>query len=196
MKINIISLGFLCLAALYFTSGNVEAASTEISVLVAPCMGCHGKDGASQIPHIPIIGGLSSLYSSDAIAAFREKTRLCDGDVMCQLASNISEEDAMRIGDYFASKPFVRAKQTFDPVLANQGKDIYTRYCNKCHQDGGSIQQDDAGILAGQWKPYLQQQFKEFKSGKRLMPEMMKPKIDKLSDADIKALIEYFASFN
>jgi sulfide dehydrogenase cytochrome subunit len=195
MKIHLILAMFLCLGALCFTAGTVEADSTEITSLVGPCEGCHGKDGASQMPQFPIIGGLSALYISDALAAFRDKTRLCNGGIMCQLASKISEQDASRIGEYFANKPFVRAKQSFDAKLADQGKAIQHRYCGKCHQNGGSLQADNAGILAGQWKPYLEQQFKELKSGQRLMPEMMKPKIDKLSDADIKALIEYFASF-
>ena len=48
--------------------------------------------------------------------------------------------------------------------------------------------------MTGQWKPYLEQQFKEFKTGKRQIPELMKLKINKLNDDDIKALIEYFAS--
>jgi len=185
----------LCLCVTLFVCTINESNATEVTALIAPCEGCHGKDGASQNPTIPIIGGMSALYISDAIAAFRDNTRLCNGDIMCQLASNISEQDAQRIGKYFAGKPFVRAKQSFDIELAKRGKALHQRYCSKCHQQGGSLAQDDAGIMAGQWKPYLEQQFKEFKTGKRLMPEMMKPKIAKLSDDDVKALIEYFASF-
>ena len=187
---------FFCISLTFFNAGNIKAAvDTDTTTLIAPCEGCHGKDGASQVPTIPIIGGMSALYISDAIAAFREKTRQCSGGVMCQLASGISEQEAQRIGKYFASKPFVRAKQAFDPALASRGEALQQHYCSKCDEQGGSLAQDDAGIMAGQWKPYLEQQFKEFKSGQRLMPEMMKPKIDKLSDDDIKALIEYFASF-
>lgn len=183
------------MSSLLFGTAITDADAADITNLTAPCAGCHGKDGASQMPQFPIIGGLSALYISDALAAFRDKTRLCNGGIMCQLADGISEQDAKRIGEYFAGKPFVRAKQSFDAELAKRGKAIQQRHCGKCHRDGGSLAQDDAGIMAGQWKPYLQQQFREFKSGQRLMPEMMKPKIDKLSDEDIKALIEYFASF-
>lgn len=39
-----------------------------------------------------------------------------------------------------------------------------------------------------------EQEFREFKSGTRLMPEKMKPRVDAPSEDDIKALVEYFAS--
>ena len=54
---------------------------------------------------------------------------------------------------------------------------------------------DDAGILAGQWTHYLQEQFDAFGSGKREMPKKMKPKMKKLSPEDIKMLINYYGSF-
>ena len=193
MKIHLHVSAFICTSILLFNAGILDA-SADIKTLTAPCEGCHGKDGASQNPTIPIIGGMSAVYIRDALAAFRDKTRLCNGGVMCQLASGISEQDARRIGIYFAGKPFVRAKQPFDAALATRGQAIQQRYCGKCHRQGGSVAQDDAGIMTGQWKPYLEQQFKEFKTGKRQIPELMKLKINKLNDDDIKALIEYFAS--
>jgi sulfide dehydrogenase cytochrome subunit len=185
----------LCAGALVFATASSTVAATDISSLAAQCEGCHGKNGASQVPQFPIIGGLSALYISDAMAAFRDKTRLCMGETMCQIAKSLSEADAERLADYFAAKPFVRAAQTFDAALAERGKAIYERHCSKCHQDGGSLAEDDAGIMAGQWKPYLEEQFKEYISGKRLMPEKMKPKIAQLNADDINALIQYFASF-
>ena len=74
-----------------------------------------------------------------------------------------------------------------------------TTACEDCHgkkgnEDGGSSADDDAGILAGQWMPYLEDQFKEYASDKRPMPKKMKPKMEKLTDDDIKALIHYYGS--
>jgi sulfide dehydrogenase cytochrome subunit len=91
--------------------------------------------------------------------------------------------------------PFVRAKQTFDADLASKGKGIHALECKKCHEDGGSSPDDDAGILAGQWMPYLEDQFEEYASGKRPMPKKMQPKMEKLSAEDTKALIHYYGSF-
>ena len=185
----------LCAGALMFTTARGDTAAADINSLAAQCEGCHGKNGISQVPQFPIIGGLSALYISDAMAAFRDKTRLCMGETMCQIAKSLSEADAERLAKYFAAKPFIRAKQPFDAAMAKRGKEVYDRYCSKCHQQGGSLAEDDASILAGQWKPYLEEQFRQFTTGKRLMPEKMKPKIAKLNTDDINALLQYFASF-
>jgi sulfide dehydrogenase cytochrome subunit len=194
-KGNVLIVVFLCAGFVICGVANGDTGTKDVASLAAQCEGCHGKGGASQVPQIPIIGGVSSLYLRDAMAAFREKSRPCMGGTMCLMAKSLSEADTQRLADYFASKPFIRARQSFDDDLAKRGRDIFNRYCNKCHENGGSMAQDDAGIMAGQWKPYLEEQFKDYASGKRLMPEKMKPKMAKLQGEDIKALLQFFASF-
>ena len=54
---------------------------------------------------------------------------------------------------------------------------------------------DDAGILAGQWMPYIRHTFEEFSSGKRPIPKKMKPKFDELTKDDVDALVNYYGSF-
>ncbi len=197
----------LCMAALLSGAVVIDAAAADIAALKGPCEDCHGKDGASKEPKIPTIGGYSAVYITDSLAIYGEKTRPCEdvkypagehkGETtnMCDVAEKLSDEDAELVADYFAGKPFVRAKQAFDADLAKRGKGIHELDCSKCHEDGGSSPDDDAGILAGQWMPYLEEQFEEYKSGKRPMPKKMTPKIDKLSEDDIKALINYYGSF-
>jgi sulfide dehydrogenase cytochrome subunit len=114
---------------------------------------------------------------------------------MCQVAKDLSDADIKQVAQYFAGKKFVRAQQKFDPALAKKGKEIHEHTCDKCHSEGGSLASDDAGITAGQWMPYLKEQFKEFKAGKRPMVKKMKPKIEKLEPADIDALVNYYGSF-
>ena len=79
--------------------------------------------------------------------------------------------------------------------MVKKGEKIYDKACAKCHDEGGSLPDDDAGILAGQWMPYLEQAFKEFASGERPMVKKMKPKVEKLEPADIEALVNYYGSF-
>jgi len=98
------------------------------------------------------------------------------------------------LGEHYAGKPFVRAKQKFDPALAAKGKPIHDDLCEKCHEEGGSLASADAGILAGQWTPYMRHAFKTFSSGERPMTKKMKKKYEKLKDEDIEALINYYAS--
>jgi sulfide dehydrogenase cytochrome subunit len=207
VKNNTVSLSLLALGALLYGAPIITASAADIATLTAPCEECHGKDGASKDSKIPIIGGYSASYISDSLAAYRDKTRPCvdvkypagphKGETanMCEIAKKLSEDEAEQVGEYYESKPFVRAKQTFDPELAKVGKGIHLLHCKKCHEDGGSDPDDDAGILAGQWMPYLEEQFEDYTTGKREMPKKMKPKIDKLSKDDIKALVQYYGSF-
>lgn len=54
--------------------------------------------------------------------------------------------------------------------------------------------EDEASILAGQPKGYLLTSLQEFKAGKRSNDEKMNKAIIAMSDADLKALAEYYAS--
>ena len=198
---------FLVVLALFYGPYMTNAGAADIAALTEPCEDCHGKDGVSQEPKIPTIAGNSSVLIVYALESFRDKTWPCEdvkyqagehkGETsnMCKSAENLSDDDMESIADYYSEKPFVRAKQSFDANLAKTGKGIHALHCEKCHEDGGSSPDDDAGILAGQWMPYLEEQFEEYSAGKRPMPEKMKPKYEELSQDDIKALIQYYASF-
>ena len=100
---------------------------------------------------------------------------------MCTVAAALSEADIAAMADALSKKPFVRAKQTADAAKAAHGKQIQDANCTKCHTEGGSSADDDAGILAGQWMQYIHHTFEEFKSGQRPLPKKMKPKFDALT---------------
>jgi cytochrome subunit of sulfide dehydrogenase len=207
MKKNMGVLSLLCAGVVLSVPVVMDAAAADIATLTAPCEECHGKDGASEEPKIPIIGGFSATYITDSLDVYRDESRPCEdvkypagphkGDTtnMCEVAKKLSDEEAGQVAEFYAGKPFVRAKQSFDAELAKTGKGIHALECKKCHEDGGTSADDDAGILGGQWMPYLEDQFEEFVSGKRPMTEKMKPKMEKLSEDDIKALIQYYGSF-
>jgi len=189
-----------------FSLSLATAAWADVNKLAENCANCHGKDGASTESDVPIIGGMSAQFLSDSLAAYKKKERPCPetkyrgGDKkgqktdMCQAAKDLSDGDMKDLGKHFAGKKFVRAQQKFDAALAKKGKEIHEHACDKCHSEGGSLASDDAGILAGQWMPYLKEQFKDFQSGKRPMVKKMKPKMEKLEAADIDALVNYYGS--
>jgi len=167
MKSNIRNLVFLCMGALLYGPLISNVLAADIATLTGPCEDIKYPAGTHK-------GETSN---------------------MCKAAENLSEEDIKLVSDHYAGKPFVRAKQTFDADLAKRGKGIHELNCRKCHEDGGSSPDDDAGILAGQWMPYLEEQLEEFVSGKRPMPEKKQPKMEKLTEDDIKALVNYYGSF-
>jgi sulfide dehydrogenase cytochrome subunit len=184
-----------------------SAGAADVNTLVEDCASCHGKDGASSDSDVPIIGGYSAKYLTDSLNNYKNKARPCppvkhgsgpnkgkETD-MCTVAGKLADADVKALADHFAAKPFVRAKQTVDAAKAARGKQIQEAQCEKCHDKGGSSADDDAGILAGQWMPYLRHAFEEFSSGKRPMPKKMKPKFEKITPDDVDALVNYFGSF-
>jgi len=181
--------------------------AADVNKLVENCAGCHGKDGVSPNKDIPTISGNSVTYITGSFTNYKGKERPCtkvkypegthkgETSDMCKVAEDLSEADVKLVAEYFAGKPFVRAKQTFDTALAEKGKELHEKSCTKCHADGGSVASDDSGMLAGQWMPVIRQQFKEFAAGERPIDKKMKPKFEKLSAADQEALVNYYGSF-
>jgi sulfide dehydrogenase cytochrome subunit len=183
------------------------SAWADIGAVLDTCAACHGKDGASTESDVPIIGGYSAKYLADSLANYKNKARPCpevkylagvlkgQSADMCAIAGKLSDADTAAIADYLSKKPFVRASQTVDAAKVARGKQLHDAHCMKCHEDGGSSPDDDAGILAGQWMPYVRHTFEEFSSGKRPIPKKMKPKFDELTKDDVDALVNYFGSF-
>jgi sulfide dehydrogenase cytochrome subunit len=183
-----------------------SAHAASVDNLVKACANCHGKAGASTESDVPIIGGYSVEFLVNNIKAYREHERACPDTKyrsgpdkgktsnMCQVAKNLADSDIRQIAVYFSKRKFVRAKQQFDPALAAKGKEVHEVYCEKCHSDGGTQAKDDAGMMAGQWMPYLRQAFDEFATGKRPIPKKMKRKLDEITPEDVDALVHYYGS--
>lgn len=194
-------------AGLFSLTLATGAWATDISKLVDACSQCHERDGASRDPNMPIIGGYSEKYLISSLTAYKTKSRTCPeieylhGDKkvkltdMCRIAKSLSDEDIKKLAVYYAAQKFRRANQDFDPELAQKGKLIHERDCEKCHSQAGSVASDDSGILAGQWTPYLKHQFMAFYTEKRTLADKMKPKFNKLDKTEMEALLNYYASF-
>lgn len=170
------------------------------------CADCHGEQGVSNDQAVPTIAGASAFFLENQLVIYKEEARPCaeeefaeeEHDVEaadhCALAKELSEARVTELADWFSAQPFKPADQPVDGALAGKGKSVHERHCDKCHTDGGSLALDDAGILAGQWKPYLLEQLKHYKQGSRWQPEKMKPAIKAISEENMKALVEYYAS--
>lgn len=166
------------------------------------CAACHGEDGNSGDPKVPNIAGFSKDTIIDMLEEYRsderigEKYKPKNGDEsdMNTVTKDLNEADSEAVAAYFAGKKFKKVANKFDPKLAKKGAKIHDKRCEKCHSEGGSVADDDAAILAGQWKPYLEHQFEKLSAGDRPMPKKMKKKFKKLNDKQKAALIEFYAS--
>lgn len=182
------------------------ALAADGAAIAEKCAVCHGKDGASTESSIPIIGGYSAKYIVESIRNFRKKIRTCaevtipsgpkkgTKSDMCKVVADLSEADAEAVARHYAAQKFVRAKQPFDPAKAQKGSSVYKLRCEKCHENNGSSPDEDNGILAGQWTPYLKEQLAGFRAGRRPIDDKMKLRLDKVTKDDEELLLHFFAS--
>ena len=181
-----------------FAAGGLLASSalwaagpTPAAMISNTCAGCHGTNGASVGPSSPIIGGEVQGYIAAEMKKFKSGQR--PSTIMGRLAKAYSDDDFAAMDDFFSKQKFVRTKQAVDPAKVAQGKKLHEENCKKCHTDGGR-DSEDAGVIAGQWKQYLQISLSEFEAGKRPMHKKMAEKIKALSKDDLDALVNFYAS--
>ena len=196
------------LAAAVF--GALALAAAPMALAGAPssaesCLGCHGADGISNDPDTPTISGASDFFIENQLFLFQGEERPCVADLFakvddapaadhCAVVADWSEDTIVEVAAHYAEQPFQAADQTVDAGRAAAGAAIHEDSCARCHADSGSDPADDAGILAGQWEPYLVRTMTDFREGRRMQPATMEREMQALSDADIEALAAYYAS--
>ena len=185
------TLAVLLSSGLLLGSGQLSAAPTA-SMLADTCAGCHGTDGASVGPASPSIAGLSETYFTDTMLAFKNDERA--GTIMNRIAKGYSEEEIKLMAGFFAAKPRTITQQNLDPAKIALGEKLYTSNCSKCHDENGTLADDDAGLLGSQWLPYMQYTMVDYKAGTTEMPKKMKKKVEALSDDELEGLLQFFAS--
>jgi cytochrome subunit of sulfide dehydrogenase len=200
------TMGVALAGALASLALSTAALAADGAAVAERCVVCHGKNGASTEPQIPIIGGYSAKYISDSIRNFRKKTRPCaevatpsgpkkgTKSDMCKVTAELSDAEAEAVAKHFAAQKFVRAKQPFDAAKAQKGSTVYKLRCEKCHENNGASADEDNGILAGQWTPYLRDQLVAFRAGRRPSDEKMKQRLERVNKEEEEALLHFFAS--
>jgi sulfide dehydrogenase cytochrome subunit len=112
---------------------------------------------------------------------------------MCKITEELSDEEILRLSEYFAAFEFVPADQEFDVDLVERGMHLHEDYCEVCH--GDSPEDADRSILHGQWSEYLRYSLSQYKIGARKQPPSMRRQTEKLSAQDIDALVSFYASY-
>lgn len=182
-------------------AGGIFASSSAYAfdrgeMLANTCAGCHGPAGNSVGPATPSIAGMSRDYFIESMSAYAMGDR--PSTIMMRIAKGYTDEDVEAMADYFSKQKFVAAKQDTQSNMVKKGQKLHNKYCEKCHSENGSLAEDDAGILAGQWRPYLQYNLYDFTSGNREAPKKMAKKLKKMykkhGQEGVDQLIEFYAS--
>lgn len=180
----------------------VAVPAVAIADVSGGCADCHGGKGIAARQDVPTIAGMSSFYLEGEMLSYQKGTRSCatvkgtsgKSTDMCTIAKGMSADQIKQVSAGFAGQTFAPMQQPTTAALVAKGKAIHEASCEICHSDGGSVADDDAGVLAGQPLDYLEATLKEYKAGKRIMPDKMKPVIAKLGDTDIEALAQFYAA--
>ncbi len=174
--------------------GAASAGDAEIgSQKAQTCLGCHGAPGLRNpgpVYEIPMIGGQHSSYIISALKAYKTQER--GHPTMRAQAANLSDADMADIGAFFASMDGNSRPGLSNKALVAKGKEKAAA-CAACHGATGDAESDAFPKLAGQYKSYLIQALKDYRSGDR-NNLIMSGQVKGLTIEDIKALSAYFSS--
>ena len=204
---------------LIITSWPIFASETNsrVTMLTDTCVACHGEKGRSLGPAIPNLGGMSRTYLLGAMLAFKYedidkliaaigsdsdlkdvKPFIRNSTVMARIAKGYTDSEIKVIAEYFSDQKLFTALQDVNLSLASNGKRLHEKYCASCHQNNGKLSNVDAGVLAGQWKPYFLWTMSDYLDGSREMPRAMGVLVNNMiatSGAEsLKQLANYYAS--
>ena len=168
----------------------------NLDKLVSQCGMCHGKDGNSPIATVPSIAGLTKEYFKHTMDAYKNDGR--KSEAMKSFVHTLTVQQIDEIATYYQKQTFVARDQKFDQSKADKGKVLHNKYCEKCHENEGRITDNNYGVLAGQWMPYLTQAINEYLDGKRRVAPMMVTKLKALKqqagEEGVKQVVHYYAS--
>lgn len=166
------------------------------------CGICHGEEGISETPSIPSIGGFSDSAILDLLTTYEHNFRkartiqLDDGTEtdMVEVIGAFTQPELDAIAMYYSEQTWTPIEQDYDPELAAEGARLHKVKCNKCHINGGSVQESDHALMAGQWREYLEGEFKNFDDGSRRMSSKMQQKYETLNAEGKQAIVEFYVS--
>lgn len=178
-----------------FFNAQVFAAPPDAKALSYTCAGCHGTNGASSGPAIPSLAGLSKDYVIEAMQAYKDDER--NPTIMNRIAKGYSDKEFALMGDFFsAQKVHKIPNQDYDNAKAAAGKKLHEKYCSACHSEGGTVTDDEAGLLSGNSALFIKYALADFQDGSRDMPKKMKKQLKKMLKKDPAAfdkLINYYS---
>ena len=129
------------------------------------CVACHGPEGKSTDPAVPILAGQTSRYLYLQLRDFQEGRR--SDPQMSPMAKDLTRDEMRELGDYFAKQKPPAPNFKVDAGKAKLGRaKADETLCTMCHL-GGFLGQNEIPRVAGQHYAYIVKQLSDFKARKR-----------------------------
>lgn len=137
------------------------------------CAICHGKTGeGSDALKAPAIAGLPDWYTLLQIEKFRNDLRGSNpedkpGQIMHNLARSIDDKQFKGVAELIAAMPMHPTQNKLGGD-AEQGKEVFTEICAKCHRFNGKGERTfGSAPLIGLQDWYIRAQISKFRDGIR-----------------------------
>jgi cytochrome c553 len=168
------------------------------------CQGCHGANGNSTNPNRPKLAGQIPGYLAGQLFILKQGIR--PSPVMNGIAAKLSDDDMANLVAFLSSQKPTRTFASNDAKLAAEGKKLFLEgrpkdgvmACAICHGSSGEgYMSGGAPRIANQSPLYVVKIVAEFKNGpiaENSHYTAMKVAATPLTDADVKAVVEYLAS--
>jgi len=174
---------------------STPAIAETIEEKAATCGACHGLKGIPEDKSVPIIWGQNAGYLYLQVRDFQKGAR--KDEHMSAVAKNVVKDDALKLAEYFAAKPWPRtdapsASKEDTAVAVGVIKSVV---CTSCHLDQF---QGDSSVprLAGQEHDYLLKTLLDFRDRKRANNPGMSGLINTVTPEHIEAIASYLAGLD
>lgn len=172
-------------------------------VVRTACIRCHGADGQGRLEGaFPRLAGQREAYLGASLAGYARGDR--ESGIMEPIAARLTPEERREAARYYAALPPMRATAGASSELgARIARDGIPEQklpaCRGCHGPAAAARRDVYPRLAGQQAWYLRDQLALFRAGERgggtrYAPLMREVASHELSDAQIRAVADHFAS--
>jgi len=168
-----------------------EAEYASILIQLKQCTVCHGENGATLQPTIPILSGQHFYYLYVQLKDF--KSGLRKNEIMGPIASQLEKPQMKLLAKYFSEQEWPNLGYRADSAAEIRGETATgAGQCVQCHLGG---YEGDSRIprLAGQHPEYLLSTMTDFKYKKRLNSAAKSSLFASYNEDDIKAMSEYLA---
>jgi cytochrome c553 len=186
--------GVLTILLMLSWSHHANADETEyasILIQIKQCTVCHGENGATLQPTIPILSGQHFYYHYVQLKDF--KSGLRKNEIMGPIASQLEKPQMKLLAKYFSEQDWPNLGYRVDSAAEILGETATgAGLCVQCHLAG---YEGDSRIprLAGQHREYLLSTMTDFKYKKRRNSAAKSSLFETYSEDDIKTMSEYLA---